>query len=201
MKNFLICLRFFILSAFLGHCLAWEAGLGLYKEIDDVQDKSGDEQSLPYNLQLALGNTFNLTPTLVFSPYIGYVKHRNVSDDSYGKFDVTTWSLIYDFLWAPGMSASSGYSIRYGIGTFIRKFEGDGGTVTVPNGSSGSSTAHRPKKSDSYTMSFNLGAETYFRPIANFLKATGARAELFTFHPLNGEKRSFSFNVMLMGYF
>ena len=198
-------MRFFVAFLFLFFCFrsyAWEAGLGFYKKDELVQNSSGDEAYDPYHFMFMLGHTFNLTPTIVFSPYFGYIKHNTNHNDNYGgDYEVKTWALIYDFLWAPQMNVSGGYAIRYGFSNFIKKIKGKGGAVTVPNGS-GYDTAYRPdEERASYTMALDLGGEFFFGPVTQYLKATGIRGEIFFFHPLNKEKRNYAFNFMWIGYF
>ena len=197
MKNIVLCAAFVCFQV----SYAVELGLGFYNKQEKVQNSKGEEDSDPFSPMFLLGHTFNISSGYVFSPALGYIKHEVNSDDSYGEYEVTTLALIYDLIWAPGMSASDGYSIRYGIGNFMRKTKGKGGAVTVPNGT-GTATAYRPgSETTSYSTSFNIGAELFFSPLIYGLSLNGLRGEMYWFHPFNDSKRTYAFNIMYVGYF
>ena len=151
-----------------------------------------------------IGGNFSAFWDLGFSPQLAYVHHLPSSNDSYGgDYSMRTIMMLYDFVWVPG-GASFGsdvpLAVRFGIGNFMKSIKGKGGKVTVPNGSS-TITAYRPgKRVTTYSGTFNLGVDMTFRPWLDSFEKMGARFETFMFSPLSSEKRTFAFNLVLVGY-
>ena len=154
----------------------FSASLGLYQADSKVQSPSGSEDSDPYSVGIAIGYDFDFYWGHLFSPQLGYIQHAVNSEDDYGSYKMTTIYVLYDFVYKPSWFAQN-MSVRYGVGNFIKKIDGDGGTVTVPNGS-GTATAYRPESSTSHSGNFNLGLQWDFGAIQ---KTWGVRFYAFAF--------------------
>ncbi len=176
--------------------------LGLNKTLKDVQNSKGKVEDKPFSPYLGWGHHFNLFDTgFGFSPQIGYIHTNEVANDSFGKQTTHSIFLNWDFLYIPAFSAQTAF--RFGIGNFIKRVSGKGGTVEIPNGNS-TDRARRPSKTvSSFSSTFNLGADYNFNMPLTDLGITdlGLRFELFTFRPLSQENRNYAFNFGVLMYY
>ncbi len=130
-----------------------------------------------------------------FRPEVGLIFESSEMDDEY--FRSTTY-ILYSLAW----EFKRNTFLRYGVGTFIDRVGGMGGSKLQNNGSS-YATFYRPISTVfSYTSSINLGIEyelTYrglplesrkYRPLIRF--------ETFTFSPLNSKKRALGVSVNML---
>ncbi len=197
----IITLLLFLVST---HAYGIHTYLGAYKMLEKTQDDKGKHADNPFNPMIGVGANFKAFWGLGFSPQLAYIHHFQTSDDSYGgKYTTRTVAILYDFLWVPGGAGGDRvpWAIRFGLGNFIKKIKGKGGKVTVPNGAT-TVEAHRPgKEVTTYSGTFNLGADLTFPSFVDWFQTMGARFETFTFSPLNQEKRTYAFNLVLVGYF
>ena len=128
-------------------------------------------------------------------PEVGVIFESSEMDDEY--FRGTTY-LLYNLAW----EFEKNTFLRYGLGTFIERVGGVGGSKLQNNGSS-YATFYRPMSSVySYTNSINLGIEyeltyrglplesTKYRPLIRF--------ESYTFSPLNSKRRAFGISVNML---
>ena len=162
-------------------------------------DSFGSTSVLDLNFMLGvhLSIPFKFKPfkNHFFRPEIGLIFESSEMDDEY--FRNTTY-LLYNLAW----EFKKNTFLRYGIGTFIDKVGGVGGSKVQNNGSS-YATFYRPSTTIySYTSSFNIGIEyelTYrgnpleskkYRPLVRF--------ETFTFSPLNSKRRAFGFSMNML---
>jgi hypothetical protein len=163
---------------------------------DKVQTQSGSEAADPISPGVSLGPHFDLGSDWSFSPELGYIYNQVETKDRYGgKPKVETFYLLYDLSYSLGYSRN--YSVRGGLGTFIKRIKGPGGTVTVPNGS-GTSTAYRPGDTQtSYSGSINLGFEWYFSDgdVSSFFHRYRLFSEIFVIDPLFDRKRLFTYQI------
>jgi hypothetical protein len=173
---------------------------GFNKSLLDVQDKKGKERKTPFEPTLAIGKNFEFSPGFGFSPQLGYIHNIIVSDDGYSEYKMHTFFILYDFLWIP--SSLPDLATRFGIGNFIKRISGEGGTVTIPNGS-GTATAYRPKKErqSSYSNTFNFGLDYNFNFSASWFDSLALRFELFIFRPLSKEYRNYAYHLGTVFYF
>jgi hypothetical protein len=157
-------------------------------------DTDGSSESLlSPNFYLSLHHQFQLTTSIFFLPEIGYVfpKAPDGTEDT-SKRSVTF--LLYDF----GYSFSPNLVLRMGAGTFITKVSGDGGSIELRNGASGTLTFQKPSESvKSYNSTINLGAELILMP------GHTLRLENHIWQILSSEERSttfsFSYNYHFSG--
>jgi hypothetical protein len=192
----LIVFIFFPISAFSGH-----VGVGQFLQNMESQDSSGSKVSKADDLFISYGKNF---PKLlksdagIFAPIIGYVKH-NKTADTYGDHTKETIFVLYDL----AKPLTKNIIFRYGIGNFITRIKGDGGAVSVPNGSNGTSTAYKPgSKSESFTTTLNLGLELFTKQsFFSSGKGFGFRLETFMFSFLDSEKRGLGYSLMVASYF
>ena len=162
-------------------------------------DSFGSTNILDLNLMLGvhlnIPLTFKPLKSHFFRPEIGIIFESSEMDDEY--FRSTTY-LLYDFAW----EFRKNTFLRYGLGTFIDKVGGIGGSKIQNNGSS-YATFYRPMTTIySYTSSINIGIEyelTYrglpleskrYRPLIRF--------ETFTFSPLNSKRRAFALSINML---
>lgn len=191
------------LMVFFISCSAysWSFSLGVYKPDPKVQNSSGSEKDDPYSPFLAFGWHIPVKYSWMpdFVPRVGYIYNKNNSNDHYTSYKIETFTLLYDFLYRPRGWRQT--SFRYGLGSFIQKITGEGGVVTVPNGS-GTSTAYRPSgASQSSTLTLNAGVDFRMNDrVGSTLKDYGFNFETFYFDP--GGKASFlAFQIAMTGYF
>ncbi len=195
MNIFLVSLLF--LGLIETRAMAATIALNLSQPQDKVQKQNGKEQADPISPGLSLGPHFDINETWQFAPELGYILNQVSTKDHYGgKPKIETFYLLYDFVYS--LSAQGSWKLRAGIGNFIKKTKGDGGTVSVPNGTSGTSTAYKPGKTKtSYTSSVNLGTEWYFSEgtPGEFFKNYRLFGEIFTFEPLDKQKRMYTLQI------
>jgi hypothetical protein len=171
---------------------------GLHKSLIDVQDKQGDEVKNPFSPFFSVGTNFRLSGGFGFSPQLGFIYHTVQTDDTYGEYKMYSLFALYDFLWVP--QGYKFFGLRFGLGTFRKTIKGEGGSVTVPNGSS-TIKAYRPESSTSYSGTFNLGTDFYFHILKKWFTNFGVRSEIFVFRPLSKENRNYTYTLGVVGYF
>lgn len=193
-------LIFLLINLTLPKAFAWDASFGITQPQEKVQNRKGSTASNPISPYLAFGHTFSLTEAWSFAPRLGYIKNTVKSDDHYSRYKIETFFLLYDFTWK--RSFDSKFYPRLGIGTFLKKTKGEGGTVTVPNGG-GFSTAYRPGTSKaSATATLNLGIDWKFNESLSAPgRGFGATAEAFIYEILEERKRLLTLSLGLFYYF
>jgi hypothetical protein len=177
------------------------AFVGFHRTLKDTQNSKGKVEDKPLSPTVGLGYNFNLFNTgLGFSPQVGYIHTDQTANDSFGKQKIHSFFLNWDLLWIS--SLSNNLAFRFGLGTFIKRIRGEGGTVEIPNGS-GTDQARRPSGTvTSYSSTFNLGADYNFGLSAGeWIDDAGLRFELYTFRPLSSENRNYAFNFGVILYF
>ena len=128
-------------------------------------------------------------------PEIGLNFDSSEMEDEYGR---STIYILYDLAW----EWKKNIFLRYGVGTFIDKVFGPGGTKVQNNGGS-FSTFYKPVgKAYSYTSSINLGIEYQLEygggPLESRLFRPMFRVETHTFSPLSSNQRAFSVSVNMV---
>lgn len=176
--------------------------IGVHKALKDTQNSKGKVEDKPFSPTIGFGYNFNLFNSgYGFSPQIGYIHTTQTADDSFGKQKIHTIYLHWDFISVSSLSSNLAY--RFGIGNFIKRTSGKGGTVEIPNGS-GTDQARRPSKTiSSYSSTFDFGLDYNF-DLQLFdwgISDIGLRAELFIFRPLSSENRNYAFNIGTIIYF
>ncbi len=200
-RNFFVLL---FLIFFSTRAYSLDTSLGVYRFNDHVQDGVGQEDSDPLSPMVTIGHNMGFLFGLEFSPQLGFIKHTTSVEDEYGgDYSITSFVLLYDFLWSPELLQFSGggLKVRFGAGTFIKKTKGEGGPVTIPNGS-GTATAYRPGESTtSYSSTVNLGFDALFNLVPTIFTNSGLRLEYFVFGIKESEKRVTGTNISFVGYF
>lgn len=178
------------------------AFIGFHKFLKDTQNSKGKVEEKPFSPTLGFGYHFNIMDSRFgFSPQIGYIHTKQTADDKYGKQKIHTVFINWDFLWISPLSDQLAF--RFGIGNFIKRTSGEGGTVEIPNGS-GTDQARRPSGTvNSYSNTFNFGADYNFNvsQIGNWIEDIGVRFETYAFRPLSQEYRTWAFNFGAILYF
>ena len=174
---------------------------GFNRSLKDTQNQKGKVEDKPFSPTLALGyNTKLFNTGLGFSPQFGYIHTNQTANDSFGAQKIHSFFFNWDFIYVTSFSQYLG--LRFGIGNFIKRIRGEGGTVTIPNGNS-TDEALRPSGTvTSYSSTFNFGFDYNF----NFLLGTwmenlGVRFETFVFRPLSSENRNYTFNLGIIYYY
>jgi hypothetical protein len=176
--------------------------IGFNKNLKDTQNSSGKVDDKPYSPYLSWGSHFKIADSRFgFSPQLGYIHTNQTANDSYGKQKIHSFFLHWDFIYAPEFLNQ--FAFRFGVGNFIKRTTGEDGTVTIPNGT-GTATARRPGSTvNSYSNTFNFGADYNFD--LNFSGAwftdLGIRFETFIFRPLSQDYRSYAFNLGILLYY
>lgn len=171
---------------------------GVLKNMNTVQDRDGKETSDPAMPMVKVGYTTESSfYGLRLSPHFFWAASSRESNDSFGgDYSVRIYGFLYDLIYP----LNSNLGLRFGLGNVIKKIEGEGGAVTVPNGFS-TTTAYRPgEASTSYTGTVNLGFD-YIVPTATLIKNLGLRGELLVMSPLKNDKRAGYLILSLQGYF
>ena len=178
---------------------AFDAGLTATQAQEKVQNQAGSEDGDPISYGLVIGHVFDSPRSTKFSPKLGYIKNEVNSDDHYsGKYKIETIYLLYDVIHP--LNQAETIFFRAGIGNFIKRIKGDGGTVTIPNGA-GFATAYKPGKTqESYTSTLNIGADWIF--MSDFGSTRyGMTLESFWSEILDSKKRMFTVQFGLTAYF
>lgn len=195
----------FFLALFCCEAQAIHTYLGTYKMLEKTQDQAGSHADNKFNPMFGVGGNFSAFWGLGFSPQLAYVHHIPNSDDSYGgDYSMRTIMMLYDFVWVPGggdYGSRVPWAVRFGVGNFMKSIKGEGGKVTVPNGTSTIKQYRPGKRVTTYTGTFNLGADFTFNAFQDWFDVFGLRFETFMFSPLNSEKRTYAFNLLAVGYF
>ncbi len=173
----------------------WDLSLSAYRLDDKVQNDRGEEASDPIQPALSVGHVFDLGlgwyESIQFSPRIGYVRDLSPSGDSYGQQRIEHLYVLYDFT----TKIADSTSLRYGLGTFQKRVSGDGGPVTIPNGS-GTTTAYRPADTKtSSTASTNLGLDYSWSGIGGSFAAYRLAAELHAYQLLDSKRRWIAYQL------
>ena len=176
--------------------------LGSHKTLKDTQDSNGKVDDKPYSPTVGFGYNFRLFDSEYgFSPMLGYIHTTQTANDSFGDQKIHSIFMNWDFITVSSLSSHLVY--RFGIGNFIKRTSGKGGTVEIPNGA-GTATARRPGKTvTSYSSTFNFGLDFKFDlgMSDSFIEDLGLRFELYTFRPLSNENRNYAFNLGLLLFF
>jgi hypothetical protein len=199
--HFFKVLLLMILISMSTEALCLNVSLGAHKSNRNAQDRAGEEDSNSLSPTVSVGHLIKYK-WINFAPQLGFTKNKRESADEYGgDYSISTIYLLYDFLWSPlGLSVTdrTPLALRFGLGNFIKSIKGDGGTVSVPNGASGTIDAYQPGESDkSYTGSLNLGFDFNGSLLSSNWSNYGGQFELFIFSALKSEKRSTAFNLLL----
>lgn len=181
---------------------AFNTSLTATQRQEKVQTQAGKEAADPLSYGIGFGHEFQWWNSTQFAPRFGYIKNTVESNDHYsGKYKVETIYVLYDF--AHPFDSDKSLWWRVGIGNFIKRIKGDGGTVTIPNGS-GTATAYKPGKTQqSFTSTLNLGADWMFSKGygADTINGYGISFETFWNEILDSKKRMFTAQLGLIAYF
>lgn len=172
---------FFIQEAFclvsVGHMSPF---LGRWQE-----DTSGTTSSAfdlhPY---IAFNTKTPIFGSHLFFPELGYVFPKS-SHDQDSPTKRSTLYLLYNL----GYPIMEGTYLKYGLGTFITKISGQGGTVTRRNGSSSREFDVPSETVSSYNTTLNLGIEIF--PSESY----SAKIEGHLWNFFNSDNRSVNFNI------
>ncbi len=183
---------FILVSTSYIYAAGFGLGLGGYAlDTGTQKDAQGGSNATTIHPGINGKLIFNISGSNSFNPEFGYVFHRETAD-TYGTQSKKTIYILWDLSYA----ITKKLILQYGIGTFMTKISGDGGTVSVRNGESGTATAYKPEESvTSYNSTLNLGVE-YF-----FFDKTSFKGEGFVFSFLSSEKRNIKYAISLHQYF
>lgn len=143
-------------------------------------NNDGSREFFVFNPYVSLHTIIPIRGDHFFNPEIGFVFHTDNDDGTSAR----TLFLSYDFTYR----LYSSFVLRYGLSTFAFMNGGDGGEVTLGNGSS-TATFYSPDQThSSYVSSLDIGVEYFYRPhysvrfqtyIARFL-SSDARSVYYT---------------------
>lgn len=172
---------------------AWDVSLSAYRLDDKVQDDRGDEASDSIQPALSIGHTFDMGfgwfDSIHFSPRLGYIRDLEPARDSYGQQRIEHLYVLYDFV----SPIATNTFLRYGFGSFLKRISGDGGSITIPNGS-GTATAYRPDGTKtSATATTDLGLDYIWSDSGS----AGYRlaAELHAYQILDNKRRWLAYQL------
>ena len=128
-------------------------------------------------------------------PEVGLIFDSSEMEDEYQR---STIYILYDLAW----EWKKNIFLRYGIGTFIDKISGNGGTKSQRNGGSYMNFPKPSGEAYSYTSSINLGIEYQLKYRGGVLESPNFRPmfriETHTFSPLSSSQRAFSISVNMV---
>lgn len=93
---------------------------------------------------------------------------------------------VYWFAGHLGWEATENFWLRLGSGFYMNTISGDGGTVSIRNGTGTTDFFIPEQASTSRNVTLNLGAEYFFLPDFS------TKLEIFLFNPLNSRNRTFN---------
>ena len=158
-------------------------GPSTQKDLHGGRETFSFDSALSWSFHLPFQTSFSQ----FFIPEWGYVFHRLDDDAGYSK---RTSFVLFDL----GISLAPDVLFRYGIGTFITKIDGPGGSLTVNDGGA-MNTAYLPGRSiSSWNTTLNLGTKI------DLNSKLGVRFEFFLFSPLSSTARKFSYLLNLVCY-
>lgn len=197
-KHFLRSIILLILCCHLQAKAEYSYLIGAHQDGPQVQDIKGNEKADPISPLIGLGANWALTDSIRFVPRLSYVMVSNNSDDTYGPYKTELITLLYDFQYP--FQPMSSWTVRFGMGTVIRRITGKGGTVTIPNGNS-TATAHLAEgTSSSATASLDLGFDYKFSSMAVTSGGYGLTGQILYLDPL-GVSPYMSLQIAFVGYF
>lgn len=181
--------RLILLSLLLISIPTWGLDFSVlaYQSNLKTQDYYGKDKKDPVYYGASLGHRWNIDPNLVFAPHLSYIHNTQKSEDSYSDYKIQLYHISMDFLYR--ISDLHQLDLRLGLGNLYRITKGQGGTVTIPNGS-GTATAYRPSgTSTSQTATLNMGLEWRFTSQFS-ISTTG-----LVIQPMETRKRSVSYLI------
>ncbi len=184
-----------------GYANAFNGGLTISQAQEKVQNQKGSEASDPLSFGIMFGHEFDWWQSTRFAPRIGYIKNTVESDDHYaGKYKIETIYLLYDVIHP--LTSDNAIWFRGGIGNFIKRTKGDGGTVTIPNGA-GTATAYKPGDTQqSFTSTLNLGLDWNLSGgFSGQFEGYGVTLETFWNEILDSKKRMFTLQLAFVAFF
>lgn len=180
---------------------AINASLHLSQPQDKVQTEAGSEASDPISPGIALGHAFRVADKYYFAPQLGYVRNEVKSDDHFGgKYQIETIYLHYDFF--RPVNQSETFRAHFGLASFMKRTKGEGGTVTIPNGT-GYSVAYKPGETQtSYSGAISFGADwEFYRNSGSTIQAYSLFAQIFILEALDDRRRLPMFQLGLNTHF
>jgi len=147
------------------------------------KDISGEKNKTTFHPMFTVNGVFNAMYGHVFLPELGVVFHRKKNDEIKKK----TIFILFDV----GYQVLPSIVLRYGVGTFMTRIGGDGGTIEMPNGLGTSSFAMPDESVTSYNFTFDFGFEHAFDRNYVF------KFEGYLFGILKEESRKLSYSVSL----
>jgi hypothetical protein len=173
---------FSILLCFISfHSFAYSLNVGTYVPYAfEAQDEnSGGTTTLALNPAFSVAGLFTTPWSFYFNPELGYVHHRNTSDE------VDKRTLL--FLYTLTFPMSSNFILRSGLGTSWITTKSDGGTIYLNNGAGVSAFAKPSGSTTTYVSHLTFGAEI-------FVKSDQAiRFDLQVMAPIDSDRRQYNY--------
>ncbi len=159
-------------------------GLGGYVPfgLTSQQETDGSRNTFNFNPMLQFSIPIHLGGSHFFLPRAAGVYHLGTGEN----YNKTTLIFSLDY----ALMLSERFLLHAGLNTIMTRLSGDGGAVTVNNGS-GYAIAYQPGDTiTSYNTAINLGAELVVTP------SWSLEFELYTFGILSSTKRDFSYSLV-----
>lgn len=144
-------------------------------------DTDGSTKKLALNPTVSIAMAYPWRrpgPRFYFLPEVGMAYHRERAD----KTSVHTMYLLYHL----GHQLAPQLMLRYGLGTFITRISGSGGTVRLMDGDTERDFFVPDESRRTYMTTFDLGAEYRFN------RDWGAKVDFYIMGPLSSDKRKLS---------
>jgi len=164
-------------------------GVGIYVPyaFKAQDDKDASTETFAFNPYISIHYEHPIWWGQFFKPELGFVFHSGNEDNT----SKTTVFLRYNF----AHKFNQDISLRYGLSTFMTKIGGDGGTVTLNNGTSTADFYAPSQTVTTYFSTLDLGAE--YIATSNF----GIRFGTQLMGVTSSEKRKLSYMLSSNLYF
>lgn len=163
-------------------------GTGGYSPFGPTTQKAadGDTNAFSFHPMMVLNGAYPLFSGHLFTPQMGLVLHRNKFDENEKKTVFILMDVAY--IWHPK------FILRYGIGSFLTKVGGNGGTILLDNGNDTTAFAKPDHTVTSYNTTLNFGFE--FAVNRNYAIQT----EAFAFSLFDSRARAVSYLLSVNYY-
>jgi hypothetical protein len=175
-KLVFLCLYVLSINSF-----AYSLNVGTYVPYAfEAQDENaGNTTTLALNPVFSVAGLFSTPWSFYFNPEIGYVHHRNTSDE----IEKSTLLLLYSLTFP----MNSSFILRSGLGTSWITTKSDGGVIYLNNGAGMSAFAKPDGSTTTYVSHLTFGAEM-------FVKSQQAiRFDLQVMAPIDSERRQYNY--------
>ena len=163
-------------------------GTGGYSPFGPTTQKSadGEKNTFSFHPMFVLNGAYPVLPGHLFTPQLGMALHRNKFDENEKKTVFILMDVAYIL--------HPIFILRYGIGSFLTKVGGNGGSILLNNGNDTTAFAKPDHTVTSYNTTLNFGLE--YGVNRNY----AIQSEAFLFNLFDSRARAISY-LLAVNYY